>query len=115
MSACLTTHILDLASGKPANLVKVELYNSTGKLLKKVHTNKDGRLSSPLLTENEMKKGEFELLFYIGDYFRETHLSLAQPPFLNKIPVRFNINDSTQHYHVPLLLSPLGYQIYRGR
>jgi 5-hydroxyisourate hydrolase len=53
-----------------------------------------------------MKKGEFELLFYIGDYFRETHLSLEQPPFLNKIPVHFYINDSTQHYHVPLLLSP---------
>ncbi|MED4072698.1 hydroxyisourate hydrolase [Priestia endophytica] len=114
MSACLTTHILDLASGKPANLVKVELYNSTEKLLKTAHINKDGRLSSPLLTENEMKKGEFELLFYIGDYFRETHLSLEQPPFLNKIPMCFYINDSTQHHHVPFFLSPWGYQIYRG-
>jgi 5-hydroxyisourate hydrolase len=87
VSACLTTHILDLTSGKPANLVKVELYNSTEKLLKTAQ---------------------------IGDYFRETHLSLEQPPFLNKVPMCFYINDSTQHHHVPFFLSPWGYQIYRG-
>lgn len=61
--------------------MKVELYNSNGELLKTTHTNEDGQLSSSLLTENEMKK-----------------VIWGTPSFLNKVSIRFYINDSIQHY-----------------
>ncbi len=45
----------------------------------------------------------------VGDYF-----ALAQPRFLDRVPVRFAIADTGQHYHVPLLVALGGYSTYRG-
>jgi 5-hydroxyisourate hydrolase len=39
---------------------------------------------------------------------------LTEPPFLDEIVVRVGIAEPTGHYHVPLLLSPYGYSVYRG-
>lgn len=113
----LTTHILDLTHGHPAYQVEIELYGwegATRRLLHSAETNQDGRLVEPLLSLNKMKTGEYELLFYIGDYFRKKGLLLAEPAFLDKVSVRIGIQDPASHYHVPLLVSPWGYQVYRG-
>lgn len=113
----LTTHILDLTHGQPAAKVKIELSllgESVKSPLKTVITNKDGRIDAPLLTSNELHPGEYELLFHIGDYFRKKGLNLQEPLFLDKVAVRIGIADSFSHYHVPLLISPWGYQVYRG-
>ena len=58
--------------------------------------------------------GGYELTFHVGDYFRRTGVALAEPAFLDVIPLRFAIADDA-HYHVPLLVSPYGYSTYRGR
>lgn len=113
----LTTHILDLTHGIPASQVKIELFSieqSNKTLLAKSKTNNDGRVDDPLLSDEKMVSGEYELLFYIGDYFQEKETPLSDPPFLNIVSVRFGIADPAAHYHVPLLVSPWGYQIYRG-
>jgi len=113
----LTTHILDLTHGHPASEVNIELYRWEGSarhLLNTVATNMDGRLDYPLLTLDDMQSGEYELLFYIGDYFRKKGLQLSDPVFLEKVSVRIGIDNSASHYHVPLLVSPWGYQVYRG-
>lgn len=113
----LTTHILDLTHGTPASNVTVELFRLEGsekKLVNTAITNSDGRLDEPLLPLNSMQTGEYELLFYMGDYFREKGLQLPEPAFLHKVSVRIGIDSSSPHYHVPLLVSPWGYQVYRG-
>ncbi|MDR4947622.1 hydroxyisourate hydrolase [Neobacillus cucumis] len=113
----LTTHILDLTHGLPASNVTIELYsvsNAERYLLKTTVTNSDGRLDQPLLSGEERKVGTYELVFHIGDYFRSKNLTLPQPLFLDIVPVRFGISNIDSHYHVPLLVSPYGYQIYRG-
>lgn len=116
--AGLTTHILDLTLGKPANNVKVELYqiltNNQKELCKSVVTNTDGRLDSPLLTTEEIQQAQYELVFYIGSYFRKKGMDIEAPHFLEQIPVRFVVSNKEEDYHVPLLVSPWGYQIYRG-
>lgn len=115
--AGLTTHILDLTHGTPAANVTIQLSKfegSTPLILKTAISNGDGRLNEPLLSADEMETGEYELLFHIGDYFREKDVTLPEPPFLDKISIRFGIADLTSHYHVPLLISPWGYQVYRG-
>jgi 5-hydroxyisourate hydrolase len=61
-----------------------------------------------------MAVGMYELVFHAGDYFREAGIELADPPFLDRVVVRFGIASPEQHYHVPLLLSPYGYSTYRG-
>jgi 5-hydroxyisourate hydrolase len=115
----LTTHILDLTHGTPARNVKIELLiqeetSSQWKQLKTAATNSDGRLDAPLLTEEEMTTGSYELIFHVGEYFRQKDTILPEPPFLELVPVRFGISEVHAHYHVPLLVSPWGYQVYRG-
>jgi 5-hydroxyisourate hydrolase len=111
----LTTHVLDTALGKPAAGLKVELYRlgTRSEHLATATTNGDGRLDSPILDEAGFDSGVYELRFHAGDYLRKSH-SLPQPAFLDIIPIRFGIEDATDHYHVPLLLSPYGYSTYRG-
>lgn len=113
----LTTHILDLTHGMPAANVTIQLSKFEGStllILKTAITNDDGRLNEPLLSADGIRTGEYELLFHIGDYFREKGVTLPDPAFLDKVSIRFGIADSTSHYHVPLLISPWGYQVYRG-
>ncbi|MFD2706108.1 hydroxyisourate hydrolase [Salibacterium lacus] len=113
----LTTHILDVSHGRPASGVYLELYRIEDGRFEKVtetRTNEDGRVSGPLLESGQMEAGEYELLFDIGTYFEKKQAATADPPFLGKVAVRFGIADPQEHYHVPLLVSPWGYQVYRG-
>ena len=108
MSAKLSTHVLDLTRGKPAAGMKIELHNlSTGTLLKTVMTNADGRTDAPLLAAGELRAGEYELVFHVGDYF-------GDKSFLDRVPIRFRIADATASHHVPLLCTPWAYSTYRG-
>ncbi|RKQ30769.1 hydroxyisourate hydrolase [Oceanobacillus halophilus] len=116
----LTTQVLDLTHGKPAENVLVELYmrheqSFQRELINANYTNTEGLLEAPLLTEKQMMKADYEILFYIGDYFRKKNLELEEPVFLDIIPIRFGINDETSHYHVPLHVSTWGYQIYQEK
>jgi len=111
----LTTHILDTASGRPAAGLVVELWRpESAQLLNKATTNADGRMDGPILEGAAFTAGIYELRFRAGDYWRSSGIALAGPAFLDVIPVRFGIADPSQHYHVPLLLSPYGYSTYRG-
>lgn len=117
MAGRLTTHVLDTASGRPANGVRIELFRIAGETrepLVSFTTNADGRCDRPLLAGEAFGSGTFELLFHVGAYFRSQGFSLPEPPFLDAVPVRFGIAESGQHYHVPLLISPFGYSTYRG-
>ena len=71
----LTTHVLDVYSGKPGKGISVELYyisNSERKKITSVKLNNDGRADSPLAQGENFIKGKYELIFYIGDYFKNT-------------------------------------------
>ncbi len=116
--AGVTTHILDVSIGRPAQGVRVELYELGGgsgrKLVADVMTNADGRTDKPLISADEARAGRFELVFHVGDYFRSQRAELADPPFLDIVPIRFGVADPQAHYHVPLLVSPWSYSTYRG-
>jgi hydroxyisourate hydrolase len=116
--AGVTTHVLDVTSGRPAEGVRVQLYElaagSKRKLVVEVVTNADGRTDKPLVSAEQARSGRFELIFHAGDYFRRRHAELADPPFLDVIPLRFGVADAQAHYHVPLLVSPWSYSTYRG-
>ena len=108
----LTTHVLDTALGKPAAGLRIEVWHE--QLLKTVVTNADGRADAPLLEGDGFKSGQYELRFFAGDYLRALGSKLPEPLFLDVIPIHFGIADASQHFHVPLLLSPFGYSTYRG-
>lgn len=115
--ARLSTHVLDTMHGRPAAGVQIALYRLDGEtrsLVKQVVTNADGRTDAPLLTGEEYRPGQYELVFRIGDYFRGLGAALPQPAFLDIVPLRFGISEADGHYHVPLLASPWSYSTYRG-
>ena len=112
----LTTHVLDIFSGKPGKGIKVELFflNSENKeKLTSIILNNDGRSDKPLIENEKFKNGKYELVFYIGDYFK-TITKLDQLQFLDDVVVRFGISNNKENYHVPLLVSPWSYSTYRG-
>ncbi len=108
----LTTHVLDTALGRPAQGLRIEVWRNG--LIKTIFTNADGRADAPLLEGDTFTSGQYELRFFAGEYLRGLSLKLTEPLFLDIIPIHFGIADASQHFHVPLLLSPFGYSTYRG-
>ena len=113
----LSTHVLDTAQGRPARGVAVDLFaldGETRRLVVRARTNADGRTDAPLLAGEAYRPGAYELVFHVGAYFRGEGVPLANPPFLDEVPIRFNLAEAEGHYHVPLLVSPWSYSTYRG-
>ncbi len=116
MAGKLTTHVLDTARGKPAAGLHIDLWRSVeGKWqhLGRYKTNDDGRISKPLLEGEQFQPGIYELRFHVGDYQRSQGHIEDREYFLDEVPVQFGLAAS-EHYHVPLLVSPFGYSTYRG-
>jgi len=113
MSA-ITTHILDVSLGKPAAGVPVMLEHETQfegwQIVGRGATDNDGRLR--LLQEQDelFPTGHYRLTFDTGAYFAGQQIESFYP----QVTVAFTVRDISQHYHVPLLLSPFGYSTYRG-
>jgi 5-hydroxyisourate hydrolase len=117
MPAKLSTHVLDTAHGCPASGMKIELWSLDGEkrtFVTTVITNADGRTDQPLLSAAGMQIGQYEIIFFVGDYFTAKSGALAKTRFLDRVPVRFGIADAGASYHVPLLCSPWSYSTYRG-
>ena len=115
--ARISTHVLDIARGVPAQGIAVELHLVTGaerRLIAAVTTNGEGRTDAPLASGDRLETGIYELTFYAADYFHRSGVALTDPPFLGVVIIRVGIADPAGTYHVPLLLSPYGYSTYRG-
>ena len=110
----LTTHILDTSLGVPAQNVEINLYqrqNESTNLLKSTQTNEDGRCNEPLLAEDALEEGCYEIEFLVDQYYLERDIEC---PFLKDVVIRFYVSNSDENFHVPLLISPYGYSTYRG-
>jgi 5-hydroxyisourate hydrolase len=112
MSA-ITTHILDVARGRPAAGVAVVLEARQGEdfvELGRGETDDDGRCKTLLGGGHRPEPGVYRLRFDTGAYFEargEAHFH----PF---VELAFTVDAPDEHYHVPLLLSPFGFTTYRG-
>jgi 5-hydroxyisourate hydrolase len=94
----LSTHVLDAATGRPAQGVPVRLERADGTVLAEASTDADGRI-----TGWTPATGVHRLVFDTGDN-----------AFFPEVAVTFRITDADAHHHVPLLLSPFAYTTYRG-
>jgi len=91
----LSTHVLDTATGRPAEGVRVELLRS-GAIVAAADTDGEGRAR----LADELEPGLYRLAF-------------APPsPFFRRVELEVELGDG--HYHVPLLISPYGCASYRG-
>ena len=108
----ITTHILNTTIGKPAAGITIILYrgeNDEWTELKRGRTNEDGRINDLLAKDALLQKGIYKLRFETKDYFDKIQV----PTFYPFVEIVFDI-QSSEHYHIPLLLNPFGYTTYRG-
>lgn len=110
----LSSHILDITSGKPAQDVTIILEKNNGydwSVLETAQTNQDGRVNFMTVHMNNPESvGIYRLNFKTKEYFNKNKSETFYP----EINVMFEINDEKTHYHVPITLSPYGYSTYRG-
>ena len=106
----ITTHVLDTATGRPAQGCPLTLYAVDGETLTALAsgtTNADGRVTD-LLAPGSLQPGHYRMTFDTAAYFGDA------PSFYPVVHIHFTITATDEHYHVPLLLSPYGYSTYRG-
>jgi 5-hydroxyisourate hydrolase len=105
----ITTHVLDTMRGRPAAGIPVTLdfrvSASEWRQLGKDITDADGRARNLTVAGTDLAKGVYRLTFDVESY---------QQGFYPHIILVFRVDDPTEHYHVPLLLSKFGYTTYRG-
>lgn len=105
----ISTHVLDTALGKPAQGVRVTLERDHS-LIGSGVTDEEGRVRDLMQGGSSLAEGEYKLTFSVGEYFTASKRST----FYNHIAVTFQIEGGSEHYHIPLLLSPFAYSTYRG-
>jgi 5-hydroxyisourate hydrolase len=109
----ITSHVLDTALGRPASGLDVRLDvlddQDVWRQLSVRTTDRAGRVSD-LLGGATLESRSYRLTFETGGYFERS----AQSVFYPRIEVVFRVAAPTEHYHIPILLSPFGYSTYRG-
>jgi 5-hydroxyisourate hydrolase len=108
----ITTHVLDTSAGRPGAAIAVELERVDGTVWHLVGggvTDNDGRLRT-LTPEGPVHPGTYRIRFQTAAYFAAHNTQ----SFFPVVEIQFSVIDGTQHYHVPLLLSPYGFSTYRG-
>ena len=108
----ITTHVLDTTRGRPAAGVAVSLARRTGETwteLTMARTDATGRVANLLPDDVQNPTGTYRLRFDTGAYFKAQGVASFHP----FVEIIFDVRD-TEHYHVPLLVSPFGYTTYRG-
>ena len=110
----ISTHILDLASGRPAAGVAVALdwqeTSGSWSAIARGVTDGDGRLATLLPREAAPAPGVYRLRFETAAYFAER----GTPSIFPHVAIAFHVYAGEPHYHVPLLLAANGYTTYRG-
>ncbi|AKJ09850.1 5-hydroxyisourate hydrolase [Streptomyces puniciscabiei] len=126
-TASVSTHILDTSIGRPAEGVAIQLSARSGRAadwqaLGGSATDADGRCKDlPALPEGTT---HVRLDFAVEPYFEKKQAdaqqdapanrdSGAQSVFFPEVAITFAVVPG-EHYHVPLLLNPFGYSVYRG-
>jgi 5-hydroxyisourate hydrolase len=126
-TASVSTHVLDTSAGRPAAGVAVRLLARPGRdadwqALGGSATDADGRCRDlPALPEGT---AHVRLDFAVEPYFENqradpqqdapAHRDSGAPAvFFPEVAITFAVVPG-EHHHVPLLLSPFGYSVYRG-
>ena len=116
MAGGISVHAVDVARGRPAQGMQVDIYDLAGvrKVIASGKLGGSGALDHPVTHGEGVKAGTHEVVFHVGDYLRATGAPTSTPPFLDLVPFRFTIADAAEHYHLPFKFTPWGFSLFRG-
>ncbi len=113
----ISIHVVDVALGKPAGGMFIEVHALNGDVRRVVGSGcvgDNGVLDHPMTTGEGVAAGVHEVLLHAGEYFRFVSLVADKPAFQEIVPLRFTVLDVREHYHLPVKISPWGLSFWRG-
>ena len=112
----ISVHVVDIANGVVARGMRVEVFSLDGAADAPVLAGTVGNngLVEDLDNPDHIPPGRYELRLHAGQYYRERGTTLPEPAFMDVQVFRFGLADETQHYHLPVKLSPWGMSLFRG-
>jgi len=114
VSGGISIHVVDASSGLPAIGVGVTVYRKSGgshTIVGRGAVGRDALVFAPSLME-PMSPGAYELEAQIAEYFSAKALPL--PALLDTVSLAFSVRDSSEHIHLPLKLTAVGFSLFRG-
>lgn len=118
--AGFSVHVVDIATGEPAAGMIID-FDAVGR------NNRFTRIASGLITDNEGKllfdslggysigRGRYRITLHLARYYRDKGWSIAEKPFIEKLPFDFGIADETAHHHLPAKITPWGMSLFLTR
>lgn len=109
----LTVHVLDMATGQSAEKMRISLETPSGKTYLDYLTGIDGRTPQPLLEGDALSPGLYRMTFFLSEYYKAKGIGEHEDAFMDKIFLEFRVNEG-ENYHLPLVITPWSYSVYRG-
>ncbi len=109
----ITTHVLDITRGLPAQELPITLFAQTGDVWQELAsgiTDSDGRIADLLADDVVLDTGVYRMHFETKYYFNANN----EKGFYPFVDIVFELDSTNSHYHIPLLLTAFGYSTYRG-
>lgn len=113
----ISVHVVDVALGRPASGMFVEVHALDGDTRRVVGTGcvgDSGAFEHPMNAGEGVAAGTHEVLLHAGEYFRFVGQVTDKPAFQEVVPLRFTVQDVAEHYHLPVKISPWGLSVWRG-
>jgi 5-hydroxyisourate hydrolase len=112
----ISVHVIDVAHGIPASGMRVQLCRLDGErhVLADRAVGPQGSLPIDDWATAPMPAGRYEALFHVGAYYLSRREALPTPAFLDVVTFQFGIAEPTQHYHLPMKVTPWGFSLFRG-
>ena len=111
MAGGISVHAVDVASGRPAQGLQVEIWRlePSRARIAEGRIGADGQLDHPVTRGAGVESGEHEVLFHLGEFYGD-----AGTGFLTVTPFRFRIEKIDEHFHLPMKFTRWGYTLFRG-
>ena len=112
MAGGISIHGVDVASGRPAQGLRVEIWRIELAPVRIAEgwLGSNGQLDHPVVNGTGIEAGEYEVRFYLDEFFA----SGTGVSFLTVAPFRFRIDDVDEHFHLPMKFTRWGYSLFRG-
>ena len=112
MAGGISIHAVDVASGRPAQGLRVEIWRiePAPTRIAEGRLGSNGQLDHPIVGGSGIEAGEYEVRFHLDEFFA----SGAGANFLTVAPFRFRIEEVDEHFHLPMKFTRWGYSLFRG-
>jgi 5-hydroxyisourate hydrolase len=103
----LRIEVLDAMSNRAATGMRVDVF-TLGARARKICggvVDASGVVNAPVLAREPLARGEYEVVFHIGEYFRCRSGADARSPHLDTVPFRFTTTGE-EGYVLPVRVSP---------